>query len=72
MDFLTQIDWKLVFITLAAAFIIYNTFQIIRYSLAKKKAEEEIKKIDAKIAAVNKELEKAKQELLEQIKRFTR
>jgi len=72
MDFLAQIDWKLVFITLAVAFIIYNTFQIIRYSLAKKKAEEELKKIDAKIAAVNKELEKAKQELLEQIKRFTR
>ncbi|OGC10265.1 hypothetical protein A3J90_05140 [candidate division WOR-1 bacterium RIFOXYC2_FULL_37_10] len=68
MEFLTTINWVTFFVGVGVAFIIYNTFQIIRYTLIKKKAEEDIKKLDNKIASVNKELENAKKTLQEQLK----
>lgn len=72
MEFLAQIDWRTVLITLAAAFIIYNTYHIIRYAIIKKKAEEQIKKIDAKIASINKELAATKKVMEDRIKKLSK
>ncbi len=72
MEFLAQIDWRTVLITLAVAFILYNTYHIIRYTIIKKKAEEEIKKIDAKIAGLNKELAATKKVMQDRIKKLSK
>lgn len=70
MEILSFIDWRTVLITLAVAIILYNTIQIIRYTIIKKKAEREMKRIDAEIATVHKELEKTKKALQEELKKL--
>ncbi|OGC06479.1 hypothetical protein A2526_03045 [candidate division WOR-1 bacterium RIFOXYD2_FULL_36_8] len=67
MIFLSSINWITVFVTIAVVFIAYNTFQIIRYTIIKKKSEEAMKILDAKITDINKELEDAKKALKDKI-----
>lgn len=68
MEFLMKIDWLTVSVTLAVVIIVFNTFQIIRYALVKRKAEEEMKKLEERAAKLNQELESAKKELSEYLK----
>ncbi|MFH1387333.1 MAG: hypothetical protein ABIH50_06695 [bacterium] len=72
MDVFNSINWIVVFGILAVFFISWNVYAIIRSSIIKKQAEEEVKKIDAKIAGVNQEIAAVKKELADQIKRLSR
>jgi cell division protein FtsB len=60
MGIFSNINWTTVLLTLALVIIIYNLAVIVRSAMVKRQADEEIKKIDAKIAAIRKELEEAK------------
>jgi|GEM_PF-6058346 len=69
MEFLNFIDLRTVFITLAVVIVLWNAISMIRYMAIKRKADKELKEIDAKIAAVNKQLEETKKAVLDNIKK---
>ena len=66
-----ELNWTSIFIGIAIGFVIFNLIQLIIAYGRRKKAREEVKRIEGKIAELKGELEKKKKELEESIRKRT-
>ena len=64
-----SLDWTTILITLGVALVLYNTYQIVRFTVVRIKARQEIKLIDAKIAGLHQELAEIQRSLADKIKK---
>jgi len=67
MELIGSINWVIVAWVVLAIFFSFNTYQIVKYTLVKRKAEKELKEIDVKIAELTKKYEETKAGLMDKV-----